>query len=1735
MKALFFAATLFLSFSSFAQLSDDFSDGDFSSSPVWSGDDAYFEVESEKLNSNGPDETATIHLSTPSQLFDYTRWEFLLDLRLSPSASNRVRVYLLSDQADLEGDLNGYFIQVGQSGDDEIDFYRQDGSSTSLLFTGTTAFSGEVLVRIEVKRDVFGSWSIAADSTGGSDFSAEGDSFLDDTYTESNYFGIHVNHTKTQKTNYYFDDFIIEEYAPPFDLSLIKVESNNQLRLSFTQNLDETSTQNTSNYVLSNGFGHPESAEVNLDHPDQLLLTYSDDFANNSYQFTLHNLVNESLDETLEEVNKEIQIETVTAFRQIVINEIYADYNPSAAGLPDEEYIELFNLSDFPIQLQDFSVNGQQLSTYEIASKSYVIVVDESNVSEFENFGEVVTVSSFPSLVNGGMLLELKDNLGNLVDSLTYSSSWYQDESKKDGGFSLEQINPERLCNYQGNWMASGDEKGGTPGAQNSVYDNTPDQTPPTLTSLSIVDPSHLVLKFDEPMDVASLENADYSLEPGLGVLVLKVDRFGLELELSSNLVSGNIYNLSVQGATDCAGNLIELSEAFLYDVESPKLVDYELRSDRSIQLRFDEVVSEDLDEAFFEVSPFLSIEHVEVKESSNIEVSFGNSFDEHLDYSFSFSGLKDTLRNVSVDTTSVSFSYTSPIDSLYVLSGHHLKISFRPEIGENSVSNPDNYRLTKENIRPISAFHDKEENAIHLLFQSDFAANKSIEIYAENILDSSGDYLPFPYLTFIYDTDPPAPDSIIVLNETSLTVHFDEQLEKQSAQTLQHFEYEDHYPISALLEPNQREVKLVFEAPFEPEREFELLVAGVKDRYGNEMKSRKRVPFVFDKIAPRLDSVFALSGLELMLWFHESLDAASVLDTSHYQLGEVLPLEAKLDLEFDSRVVLRFGTSMGTGLKTLHLDGVMDQSGNVLKNYKTKVSLDQFLLTTLQLMASNELYLSFNQALGVSALDISSYQLTERSIQTVEEWQSGVKISFSPSLQPGKNDTLLLSLKSATGGSLANPEHSLLFDPQFETTRILNEHSVELLFSRGLDSPSLRADMFRLNDAYPSSASFSGDDSRRVNLFFSLAFEENKTYQLFWEALQDEFGRWIPAYGDTLYLDSQAPRLVEHKVLNEQELVLRFSEPLEEQSVHFYPSYFVAGLAVAKVNYQEGDSRVTLSFEEVFEYEKDYELKISGLADLSENLIADTTISFIYHKPYVPRFGELIISEIKASGDNEFFELYNSSGTTVNLRGLEFRDDNEETSFVTGEIAAGEYIMVNRSSSLLSKWLSLNNGGENLSIWGEGQLIFSISYDEDWYGSEDANQYSLEMVDLSNFCSRSNWTASSLVGGTPGYSNSQQAENPDNFGPKILQASLEGEELLIEFDEKLKPVDDFSEKLALDPESPLSNISLSYPETDRLMATLARSLESNRPYELTLTGVTDCVGNPIPEEAGTAVVYVPDQPDSLDVLISEILFNPKPGGVDFVELYNHSDKILDLQDWVIEGERSSAVITTSHYFVLPEQFVVLTSDVDLLAANYPDSDLDTFLELGAFPSFNDDEGLISLVSSDGQVLDRFEYDADIHNPLLDEEEGVSLERISFDAPTQDQNNWQSASSNAHYATPGKVNSQAYQASKSQQELSVSPKVFQPGTGLDDFTTINYQLDQPGSLANIYVFDSYGRKVRSLAKNQLLSTSGFVTWDGSTDAGSRADIGYYIVFAEIYDAKGNKQVIKETVVLGGRL
>jgi hypothetical protein len=171
-------------------------------------------------------------------------------------------------------------------------------------------------------------------------------------------------------------------------------------------------------------------------------------------------------------------------------------------------------------------------------------------------------------------------------------------------------------------------------------------------------------------------------------------------------------------------------------------------------------------------------------------------------------------------------------------------------------------------------------------------------------------------------------------------------------------------------------------------------------------------------------------------------------------------------------------------------------------------------------------------------------------------------------------------------------------------------------------------------------------------------------------------------------------------------------------------------------------------------------------------------------------------------------------------------------------------------------------------------------------------------------------------------------------------------------------------------------------------------------------------------------------------------------------------------------------------------------------------------------------------LNAQGLVTDEVSYKDDWHFKLINDPEGVSLERLDSRASSQSPDNWHSASSTAGYGTPGYKNSQSQVAGEAVARLTITPKIFSPDNdGRDDIALLHYKMEEAGYVANVTIFNVSGRAVRLLVRNGLLGLEGFWNWDGLDDRGNPLPVGIYIVLTELFNLRGNKNLFKNVIVL----
>jgi hypothetical protein len=582
--------------------------------------------------------------------------------------------------------------------------------------------------------------------------------------------------------------------------------------------------------------------------------------------------------------------------------------------------------------------------------------------------------------------------------------------------------------------------------------------------------------------------------------------------------------------------------------------------------------------------------------------------------------------------------------------------------------------------------------------------------------------------------------------------------------------------------------------------------------------------------------------------------------------------------------------------------------------------------------------------------------------------------------------------------------------------------------------------------------------------------------------------------------------------------------------------------------------------------------LEVRQLADLYGNVAAGPLTAAFGGVPVAPRVGELLITEIMADETpvvglpaSEFVELFNNSAKTLSLRGVRLLKPGSPAAALpdTARLLPGQYAVVCGSTRAaqfagygkvygISNFPALANAGDQLVLRGrDGGTLFEVTYADTWYRDLRKAQggWTLEMLDPAAYCGGApNWQASQdPSGGTPGRRNSVAAPNPDRTPPGLLGAvALTPTVIRLSFSEKLDSTAAASLALyALQSRAgtapAVARAAPVGPDFRAVDLTVSPALLPSQPLTVAVARATDCAGNASGALA-SASVALPEAAQAGDVVINELLFNHAPGGVYFVELLNRSLRYVNLQAYQLTIQKASGNATVSispgaPYVLAPGQLVALTSDVSILQAQYPTSaDPAALLAVAGFPALDNSAGTVIITSATGTEIDRYAYDKSQQITLLSIQAGVSLERIRAGGPSLT-GNFHSAAGTVNYATPGRPNSQAQDAVGNGQELAMIPELFTPDDdGQQDFTTLNYQLDQPGYVGTVTVYDALGQLTRRLLRNESLATTGFVQWDGLDEHGRKAAVGYYLVHIELFrPSGGERREYKKTVVVGARL
>lgn len=925
--------------------------------------------------------------------------------------------------------------------------------------------------------------------------------------------------------------------------------------------------------------------------------------------------------------------------------------------------------------------------------------------------------------------------------------------------------------------------------------------------------------------------------------------------------------------------------------------------------------------------------------------------------------------------------------------------------------------------------------------------------------------------------------------------------------------------------------------------------------------------PIILDVTPPSIVSAVSTSSTSVDVLFNENVDLTTSQTVSNYTISTGIGTPATAIRDAVNFKLVHLTTTpffVSGNTYTVAVNNVQDLAGNAITTSTTSFLYLVLGTPNFKDIVINEIFADPSPVVNLTSCEF--IELYNRSLNTFN--LSGLKFTDNSSL-------------ATLGSYVLAPNGYVIICPiadtaQFTALGYMNKLGVSSFASLTNAGKNLYLktalgafiDSVNYSDTWYKNAikKDGGYTLEQINPNINPACSQSNN----WIGSNDVDGG-TPGFVNSVYSiapDVTGPKISNITVLDSTHVSICFDDLISVSQLTTSVNYTINGsigtptLAISG----SGNTSVTLSLATKLINATNYTVTITGITDCASNTLNPNTglISYYRHKAY-----DVVINELMPDPDpainlpvEEYVELKNRTPFKINLKNWTISTPSSTKKLPTITIEPDSFVVLTGTGNFtafdnsgvfvyeVTSFPSLLNDGTTLTIRdSNGVVINSIAYTSSWYndaGKVDGG-WSMEQIDANNPCGgQSNWHASTnAYGGTPGRRNSVMSSNPDNASPILDRITvLSADTILLFFNESL---DSLSLK---NPANYTFDNGLTAPTYVLPMSTdfkkvklkLSSPIVSSTIYNCTVVGnIKDCVGNLI-STGSSAPFGLPIAPLPNDVVINEILFDPSTTGVDFVELYNRSNKIIDLKDLRIGSMDTltsnltyTEKITDDGYLLFPETYIVLSENGTIVKSDYQTINPKGFYDVVDLPSMNIDDDVVTLSDKNSVVIDNFIYSSKMHFPLLVSTKGVSLERIDFNRPTSDKTNWNSAAEAVGFATPAYKNSQYLQADGG-SGVSISNPLFSPDNdGYNDVLNINYKLDEIGKVGNIFIYDSKGRQVRHLIRNQQLQQEGTVSWNGINDDSEKAPIGIYVVYIELFNLSGKLNKYKLSCTLAGKL
>lgn len=516
-------------------------------------------------------------------------------------------------------------------------------------------------------------------------------------------------------------------------------------------------------------------------------------------------------------------------------------------------------------------------------------------------------------------------------------------------------------------------------------------------------------------------------------------------------------------------------------------------------------------------------------------------------------------------------------------------------------------------------------------------------------------------------------------------------------------------------------------------------------------------------------------------------------------------------------------------------------------------------------------------------------------------------------------------------------------------------------------------------------------------------------------------------------------------------------------------------------------------------------------------------------HQVVRPRPGEIFISEFRQGqkqGSN-FIELFSGITKSGCLMGLGIEISGHRVNLPPLTINPGGYIVLQESNSFLDTDPSaqvIHLPMPDLQPYTSLDIVLYY-YDRVVHGvrhtpeSEPMESGSVEMIDISQPCRTDNWAVTTSDFGSPGTDNTHFSTlNP----PELNYVWVTPTTAEVQFPHLIFRTDGMDQ---------LFHSNLDFEIDDHLWwgkskINFLSDPDPGQRVEVTVKGEMETCFGPVLWDT-LFISSAPVRGGEQGLLISELMYEPLQGCPEYLEITNMEEWATWWDGLVVQkNDRDSVSIPVDGGWPGLESRL-FTSDRNQFLDCYPEVKPELVYELDLFALNNNGANLVLTASDPSRrLIDKISYSPGLHNFLIKNSRGVSLERNIFGTMG---NKWRSGFVQFGYRSPGFL--PIWDLSTG-IDVEFSTPVIYIGDGREPSRLeISVGSQSLSGSITIEIFDLNGRKVQTLANSVPVQGGDVFYWPGRLSNGQLLPEGLYLFWVYYFDSLGHRKTLKKTCVL----